>query len=104
MSEGKYIYVLDEDYDIFRKVAEKEHDAGADIEMFSATQNKWVTIKRSEFDKLFKHYPFVGGGEYYTAVAEKTVQKMIGVMLEYIKTHKAPVSWKNTAFKNVELW
>ena len=104
MSEKVYVYVIDdEDYDIFRKEAGKENDIGADIEMFSPTQDKWVTIKRSEFDKMFKHYPFVGN-RYYTSVSEDTANKMTGIMKEYIKNNKTPVSWKHTAFKDVELW
>ena len=101
---SKYVYVVDdEDYDIFRKEADKASDMNADIEMFSPTQNKWVTIKRSKFDKLFKHYPFVGN-EYYTYVGEDTVKRMAEIMQEYVKKNGTPVSWKHTAFKDVELW
>ena len=103
MSNGKYVYVVDEDYDIFRKEADKRTDMDADIEIYSATRDKWVKIKRSKFDKMFKHYPFVSE-EYYSEVGEGTVKRMIGVMQDYIKDNEEPINWKNTAFKNVELW
>lgn len=103
MSKKEYVYVVDgEFYDIFRKKADKKYDTDADIEMYSATQDKWVPIKRSEFDKLFKHYPFMGT-EYFPPIGEDTVEKMTARMKEYIKDNEAPISWKNTAFKDFDI-
>lgn len=102
MSKKKYVYVIDEDYDIFRKEADKEHDTDADIELYSPEQDKWVLIKRSDFDKMFKHYPFVGT-EYYPSVSEETANRMAKSMKEYIQKNPVPVSWKRTVFKDFDI-
>ena len=98
----KYVYVVDEDYDIFRKEEGKRYDTNADIEIYSPEQDKWVLIKRSEFDKMFKHYPFVGT-EYFPPIGEETANTMIARMKEYLKDNGSPMSWKNTAFKDFSI-